>query len=30
MIARATITEHGKLTPKYAYLQNYVDGKNVS
>lgn len=29
IIARATITENGKLTPKYSYLQNYVDGAGV-
>ncbi|MBI9068988.1 MAG: alanine dehydrogenase [Salinivirgaceae bacterium] len=27
IIERATIAIDGKLTPKYAYLQNYVDGK---
>ncbi len=27
VIARATITENGKLTKRYAYLQDYVDGK---
>lgn len=27
ILKRATITEKGKLTDKYAYLQNYVDGK---
>ncbi|WP_224996665.1 NAD(P)-dependent oxidoreductase [Cesiribacter sp. SM1] len=27
ILARATITEGGKLTPAYAYLQDYVDGK---
>ncbi len=27
MIARATITEDGKLTEPYRYLQNFVDGK---
>ena len=27
VLKRATITENGKLTDKYAYLQNYVDGK---
>ncbi|RMG77535.1 MAG: hypothetical protein D6707_11035 [Bacteroidetes bacterium] len=25
-IKNATIAENGKLTPRYAYLQNYVDG----
>jgi len=27
ILGRATITKKGKLTPKYAYLQNYVDGQ---
>lgn len=27
VIKRATITENGQLTDRYAYLQNYVDGK---
>ncbi|MFA6402465.1 MAG: NAD(P)-dependent oxidoreductase [Salinivirgaceae bacterium] len=27
IIDRATITKNGKLTPKFAYLQDYVDGK---
>ena len=27
VIERATIAKDGKLTPKYAYLQDYVDGK---
>jgi alanine dehydrogenase len=27
VIERATITKNGKLTPKFAYLQDYVDGK---
>lgn len=27
IIKNATITENGKLTDKFAYLQNYVDGK---
>lgn len=27
MIARATITDHGKLTPPYHYLQDYVERK---
>ena len=27
IIANATITENGKLTSKYAYLQDYADGK---
>lgn len=26
VLERATIAENGKLTPRYAYLQNYVDG----
>ena len=29
VIARATITENGQLTDRYAYLQNYVDGVEV-
>jgi hypothetical protein len=27
MLRRATITSKGKLTPRYKYLQNFVDGK---
>lgn len=27
ILERATITKNGKLTPKYSYLQDYVDGK---
>jgi len=27
IIKRATIAKDGKLTEKFAYLQNYVDGK---
>ena len=27
VIARATIAENGKLTDRFSYLQNYVDGK---
>jgi alanine dehydrogenase len=27
IIERATITKNGKLTPRYGYLQDYVDGK---
>lgn len=27
ILERAKITENGKLTPRFAYLQNYVDGK---
>lgn len=27
VLARAKITENGKLTPRFAYLQNYLDGK---
>lgn len=27
VIERATIAKDGKLTPKFSYLQNYVDGK---
>lgn len=27
ILARAKMTENGKLTPRYAYLQDYVDGK---
>ncbi|HNU60535.1 MAG TPA: alanine dehydrogenase, partial [Aquaticitalea sp.] len=26
VLARAKITEFGKLTPRFAYLQDYVDG----
>ena len=28
ILKEATIAENGKLTAKYAYLQNYVDGIN--
>lgn len=27
VLARAKITENGKLTPRFAYLQDYLDGK---
>lgn len=27
ILERAKMTENGKLTPRYAYLQDYVDGK---
>lgn len=27
VLERAKITENGKLTPRFAYLQNYLDGK---
>jgi hypothetical protein len=27
ILHRAKITENGKLTPRFAYLQEYVDGK---
>ena len=27
ILQRAKITENGKLTPRFAYLQDYVDGK---
>ena len=27
IVERATVTQNGKLTPKFAYLQDYVDGK---
>lgn len=27
VLSRAKITENGNLTPRFAYLQNYVDGK---
>ncbi len=27
VLARAKMTENGKLTPRFAYLQDYVDGK---
>lgn len=27
ILQRAKVTENGKLTPKFAYLQDYVDGK---
>jgi len=26
ILARAKMTENGKLTPRFAYLQDYVDG----
>ncbi|MFT6055404.1 MAG: hypothetical protein ACJASP_002308, partial [Roseivirga sp.] len=26
ILDRATITEHGLLKPRFAYLQDYVDG----
>jgi hypothetical protein len=26
ILSRAKITENGQLTPRFAYLQNYVDG----
>ncbi|NBU82431.1 MAG: alanine dehydrogenase [Flavobacteriaceae bacterium] len=29
ILARAKITEKGKLTPRFAYLQDYVDGNGV-
>ena len=29
ILARAKITESGKLTPRFAYLQDYVDGNGV-
>jgi alanine dehydrogenase len=29
ILARAKITEKGKLTPRFAYLQDYVDGDTV-
>ena len=29
VIKRATITENGKLTTRYSYLQNYVDGQTA-
>lgn len=29
ILARAKITEKGKLTPRFAYLQEYVDGNGV-
>lgn len=28
MLARASITEDGRLTPPYAYLKNYVEGRS--
>ena len=28
VLERAKITENGKLTPRFSYLQDYVDGKN--
>jgi hypothetical protein len=27
MAFRAKMTENGKLTPRFSYLQDYVDGK---
>ncbi len=27
ILARAKITENGKLTPRFAYLQNFIEGK---
>jgi hypothetical protein len=27
VLARAKMTENGKLTPRFSYLQDYVDGK---
>ena len=27
ILSRGKITEKGKLTPSFSYLQNYVDGK---
>jgi hypothetical protein len=27
ILERAKITENGQLTPRFAYLQDYVDGK---
>ena len=27
VLERARMTQNGKLTPRYAYLQDYVDGK---
>ena len=27
VLQRAKVTENGKLTPRFAYLQDYVDGK---
>jgi hypothetical protein len=27
ILERARMTRDGKLTPRYAYLQDYVDGK---
>ncbi|WP_396158073.1 NAD(P)-dependent oxidoreductase [Flavobacterium sp.] len=29
ILARAKMTENGKLTPRFAYLQDYVDGNTV-
>ena len=26
ILARSKMTENGALTPRYSYLQNYVDG----
>ncbi len=30
ILARAKMTENGQLTPRFAYLQDYVDGKTTS
>jgi hypothetical protein len=27
ILARAKVTEKGKLTPRFSYLQDFVDGK---
>ena len=27
ILARATVTQNGRLTERFAYLQDYVDGK---
>jgi hypothetical protein len=27
ILARAKMTENGKLTPRFSYLQDFVDGK---
>jgi hypothetical protein len=27
VLARAKMTENGKLTPRFSYLQDFVDGK---
>jgi alanine dehydrogenase len=29
ILARAKMTENGKLTPKFSYLQDYVDAENI-